>query len=199
MMDIVARLENATAPDREIDLAISVAVNFRGVFDRDHDWRWGAGGDEIEGHADGKRDSYLDPAQFVPCWTGSVDAAMKLVPSGWFGSIPVNRNAEAWLRASNDGPIIYGKGATSAIALCAAALKAHAGGGGTRFLSNAPKAHKAIVLAAARASGQKIEWRDEPDHTLEGPRRQDYGSIYGPADEDAGPFWRAYREILGQP
>jgi hypothetical protein len=61
--------------DRELDLAISVAINFRNVFGGDYEWRWGAGGDEIEGHRGGKRIAFLDPRQFVPRWTGSIDAA----------------------------------------------------------------------------------------------------------------------------
>jgi hypothetical protein len=39
--------------------------------------------DDIEGHKDGKK-SFLDPAQFVPRWTYSLDAAMTLEVERWW-------------------------------------------------------------------------------------------------------------------
>lgn len=82
---LAERVEAARGPDRKLDLEVSVAVNFRGVFAGDlldrwgGGWRWGAGGDHIERQLpDGKTRGLLDPAQFVPGWTSSLDAAMTL-------------------------------------------------------------------------------------------------------------------------
>lgn len=82
--ELIERLKGLSTYDRYLDLEIAVAVDFEGVFSRFYDWKWGAGGDEIEGHSGGKRCAFLDPVQFVPHWTGSLDAAVKLVPEGWF-------------------------------------------------------------------------------------------------------------------
>lgn len=134
MNNLIKQLELVGGPDRKLDLAISVATNFRGEFDPTYEWRWGAGGDEIEGHKDGKRRAALDPAQFVPRWTESIDAALRLVPGNHTWSVDSEE-------VDGAGDVIrpaarvcaYGKdchigdvrfGATPAIALCVAALDA---------------------------------------------------------------------------
>jgi hypothetical protein len=132
LIALAARVEAATGPDRELDLAISVAIDYRDVFNGPlykpyaGDWRWGAGGDEIEHWtSSGKRDGFLDPAQFVPRWTASLDAAMTLVPEGmqWFKE----RGAYVPNIAVIQGPTCSFVGETDstfALALCAAALRA---------------------------------------------------------------------------
>lgn len=71
-------------PSRELDLAVSVAVNFKDAFRVTKDgeqYAFGAGGDEIELRSrTGKRIGFLDPEQFVPRFTTSLDAAASLVP-----------------------------------------------------------------------------------------------------------------------
>jgi hypothetical protein len=73
-------------PSRELDLAISAAVDYRGAFQPIYpgeSYRWGAGGDEIDLLSKtGKRIGVLDPQQFVPRYTTSLDAAVTLVPAG---------------------------------------------------------------------------------------------------------------------
>lgn len=132
--DLVHRLSVATGPDRILDLAISVAVNFKDVFEAQHEWKWGAGGDEIEGHQGGRRRAILDPAQFVPQWTRSVDVALRLVPEGhWWSVIDGTRMSgdeypDAKLPFAQVGlpgnSAEYERGATPAIALCIASLTA---------------------------------------------------------------------------
>lgn len=80
MTSLIDRIEAATGPDRELDLAIAVALNYRDAFDPSRHWQWGAGGDEIEGHHTNEKGrrctGYLDPAQFVPRYTGSIWLAL---------------------------------------------------------------------------------------------------------------------------
>lgn len=122
MADLIEQLERATGPDRELDLAI-----WNLVFPDD-----------------------INPVAPVPAFTGSIDAALALVPEGgrllelgqwqdggrpdgWFAQVT------AWLRDGEfgwlDKGFSYGvpeQGATQkpklapngAIALCIAALKA---------------------------------------------------------------------------
>lgn len=129
LADLISRLCAAGGPDRELDLAISVAINFRDQFNPDREWRWGAGADEIEGHAlDGRARFFLDPAQFVPRWTRHIDTAVLLVPDSYF--IGLQRFSDGWyasVRLKSTGLPFTGDQKPAAIALCIAALKARAG------------------------------------------------------------------------
>lgn len=139
MKSLIARLERATGPDRELDLAVAVAVNYAGMFNPDYGWQWSLWGDEIEGICDGRR-VVLDPAQFCPPFSASIDAALTLVPEGWTWQIS-NRapkplagrayihNGELHFASLYAGrnPKYRGEedtAATPALALCIAALKA---------------------------------------------------------------------------
>lgn len=73
--------------------------------------------------------------QAVASYTASLDAAMTLVPEGWTAIEMRSRNAMArWvveiskLRGDNTEHLIQGHAATPTLALCAAALRALAGG-----------------------------------------------------------------------
>lgn len=82
-MKLSERLLAGEGPDREIDLAISVVIDYRNAFEGRTDWEWAAGGDEIglprvNPLHRSKYLAYLDPAQFVPRWTASLDAALTL-------------------------------------------------------------------------------------------------------------------------
>jgi hypothetical protein len=61
-----------------------------------------------------------------------------------------------------------------------------------RCLSNMEKKHKAAVLKAIAASGQAVEWRDEPDERMPSEMRADYGSVWS-AERDCSQFWDEYR------
>ena len=101
---LIARLERATGPDRELDNAI-----------------WALLGQPLPD----------DPAGWPPLYTASLDAAMTLLPKGedwaeWsigFGFIGGQARARIWIGDElSDGQ--KNVGATPAIALCIAALKA---------------------------------------------------------------------------
>jgi hypothetical protein len=123
LLNVRARLETAPMPDREVDLRISNAIDYKGVFGG-HEWHWGAGGDELVSPGNG----VLDPQQFVPRWTESIDAAMILIPTGSFlgGLSQVSpRSWYALLCSRTDSRAQWeGEASTAAAALASAALKA---------------------------------------------------------------------------
>jgi len=141
-MTQVERLEALSGPDRNVDLAISVAVNYKGVFEG-FEAKWSAGGDEIEVASHKKymvrgkpkrNKGYLDPAQFVPRYTDSIDAAMTLVPEGWGRMFNQSENGlhcnVCLARSYPTNAVVYSEAATPAIALCIAALRARSADNG---------------------------------------------------------------------
>lgn len=137
LLALAARCE-VEGPSRKLDLDISVAIDFRGVFlpiRAGESYRWGAGGDEIElrSSAD-KRIGTLDPDQFVPRWTTSLDSAVTLFPSDrtihacWSMCNHVQPSVQAWKHhdMSGEQDIRDVEAKTLALALCAAALRARA-------------------------------------------------------------------------
>ncbi len=123
MTSLIARLQAATEPDRELDLAISMAVNYRGMFGKT-DWKFNGEPNEIRSPTGG----ILCARQFVPYWTESIDAALGLVPDGaeWeLTTIYHIAQCEVGLNNS-DGVTHTGrrKDMNCALAICEAALKA---------------------------------------------------------------------------
>jgi hypothetical protein len=124
MKDLIERLEKATGPDQELDLAVAMACQIdcrkccgRGVAVWAHDGN-GIVGEECCGNPD------VCPANY----TASLDAALTLVPEGWAailytgaGTAELYERPPAKVRGiqfrASDRPSI-------AIALCIAALKA---------------------------------------------------------------------------
>jgi hypothetical protein len=128
LLDLAVRVEGAEGPDRELDVAIVYALHP----DIGHYEGQCIGDDPIFWH---------EPYRKQPCpeFTASLDAAMGLVPEGWqteslswwagegahcrlLGS--VLRDGR-WTRFGREGRA-EGAGATPALALCAAALRARA-------------------------------------------------------------------------
>lgn len=110
LSELAARVEAATGPDRELDARITVALDGLG--------EWG----EL------RRSGYAIQDFKAPPYTASLDAAMTLVPEGWF----INRlNEDIGERRFESTlyrrkPPLNGKegsGASFALALCAAALR----------------------------------------------------------------------------
>ena len=117
---LALRCEQATRPDRELDLAIWRAVT-------GEPWCWHVG----------------FPAQTVITWdrygveaagnpivsldelTASLDAALTLVPDGYVVNLGNDEPIWAQVWIDND-PTSRGGGTTMALALCAAALRARA-------------------------------------------------------------------------
>lgn len=114
-------VEKATGPDRELDAAIYMLLNphmkpVTGSVGRFYDPQkttmLGAQKYHIAGGATAVGKSY----------TASLDAAMTLVPEGWFKLHP--DSLKGWAALGIVGP--WSHAATPALALCAAALRARA-------------------------------------------------------------------------
>jgi hypothetical protein len=111
---LVERLEKASGPDRQLDGAIAMLI------DDVPDW---CRGPTTVGTYEHPKRGILNARRF----TESIDAAMTLVPEGWCWGLFDEPNAWLWPTATRDLLTgIQGKGATPAIALCIAALRARA-------------------------------------------------------------------------
>lgn len=150
---LVQRLEAATGPDRELDLAIELGrrpdgeiaklMQFRRGFDHQPGMAWDIHGQSVcfeKFTADG-RCTYNGGIP-LPRYTASLDAALTLVPDGWEWKVSNRASAPHAGRAYiHNGELInIGGGltrnpryrgqevtaATPAIAICIAALKARA-------------------------------------------------------------------------
>jgi hypothetical protein len=132
LLELAARCENATGPDRELDAEIEVAV--AGFPERAYQQRNAM---RPKGSPDLDRMQWL-ASWGIPAFTGSIDAAMGLVPEGWAGRnvFPfVSRQKLTLWQAGIGvpGPPLKGTSAyaaTPALALTAAALRARASIGG---------------------------------------------------------------------
>lgn len=116
---LALRCEQATGPDRALDVGIKEALGHPW----DHSADWGPRGSE-------------SPVAYP--YTASLDAAMSLVPEGWWLNQLEEYNQRTWnavLRGPrSDVQRLYAYArrsgasngiATAALALCAAALRAH--------------------------------------------------------------------------
>ena len=103
--DLIARLEAATGPCRELDAAIAEAIGHTVKYDKDH-----------------PRDTtpYYQPVpdyswQPVPTYSASIDAALTLVPEGC-GFVVMGKAAKIGRKVAT--------APTPALAICIAALRA---------------------------------------------------------------------------
>ena len=118
--ELIERLEKATGPDREIDCLIAVALNpaFR--------IEYAPGVDTLVPYV-------VSPPRRgevgVPRYTASIDAALSLVPADpVYSDWTVERDDDSYQASVHapHGDLAFSQGATPAIAMCIAALKAHA-------------------------------------------------------------------------
>lgn len=115
LQDLAERIEAADGPDRELDGDIAEAVGAVPPFVHRRDSpEWGSWS--------GGRDHWDAPA-----YTGSLDAAVTLVPEGY--SFNLGNDVRGWADVWFDVPVYDGKpyegrAATPALALCAASLRA---------------------------------------------------------------------------
>jgi hypothetical protein len=120
--DIIERLERASGPDRELDIAILKATDANGYLIEDD-------GTILVECDMGEGPGWFNIGYEVPTFTASIDSALTLVPANHDWSLHAD-NGEAiagCMPSSEDGcDIADCPGATPAIALCIAALKAHA-------------------------------------------------------------------------
>lgn len=85
MVDLAARIERAEGPDRALDAEIAAAADWRAP-----DWElgdltpaWAVEKHGLEWLVDRVNNSSNSVWRFLPAFTGSIDAAMQLVPEGW--------------------------------------------------------------------------------------------------------------------
>ena len=112
LLALADRIEKATGPDRELDIAMLPLVGLRFV---------------DEGHPIGQvcydSNNHAVP---MPRFTASLDAAMSLVPEGWAKNIYDDAQVVAVLDCQLTGAEKYAHAKTWPLALCAAALRATA-------------------------------------------------------------------------
>ncbi len=118
MDDLIARLEAATGPDRELDVVIDMAqLNLRGdpatpVY--------------YDGYDKGNWRDTVGLLRTSPAYTASIDAALTLVPEGWTRDVDATA-PEMGIAVALHGPNekrVVGDHENEPIATCIAALKA---------------------------------------------------------------------------
>lgn len=136
LLALAERLEAAAGPDRELDEAIAMVMGWSREW-VDHGFRKTTEWKRPEG-ASLPIGTLAEP----PFFTASIDAARSLVPEEWAWSAGIDTpipgfspaSANAWPQAQ-PFPVeldIFTDGATPALALVSAALKARAAQGGDR-------------------------------------------------------------------
>lgn len=124
---LLAKLEQARAGSRELELEIALAIDHRASGGKPR-WESIRAGVKQEGREQFLSDS-LGYVHQIPAWTRSLDAALLLVPAGCGWSIDdtgyaiVTRSGLGFLSEHGDDEF-HGKGATPALALVIASLKA---------------------------------------------------------------------------
>lgn len=119
MTDLIARIESADGPSRELDAEIARSIGW-GCVVRDP---------EAQNKYVCWRKKYRSGEWIMlPRYTSSIDAALTLVPEGWHMSVNATVGAllqgSAAVRDRDGGPSFTSAAATPALALAAAALKA---------------------------------------------------------------------------
>lgn len=122
LSDLIERLEKATGPDREMDEDIVRAlypdciIQIYVVGDED----------KTVFHAE----PLVPNKSYVPLYTSSIDAALTLVPEGYgwslYGGFSPNRPCACLSDTGRSDDLVDAFGATPAIAICIASLKARA-------------------------------------------------------------------------
>lgn len=135
---LIARLEAATGPDPHLDAEIEAALRGGEPAYRSAS-RHQFGPSVVLNHGTGNP---WDGWESAPSFTGSLDAALTLVPEGWFWRVGRTTLFQAWAgvyrthpdNGERDRNEFYwhrdhgGPPSTPALALCIAALKALAAG-----------------------------------------------------------------------
>jgi hypothetical protein len=115
LLALAERCEQAVGPDRELDVAIARALDWKPLYRDDYSKWWPPAA--VEDSRARKRSILHHPTQPLPKFTASLDDALTLVPEecGW---MVMNSAAKVGVWPSH--------GATPALAFCAAALRARA-------------------------------------------------------------------------
>lgn len=117
LIALIARVESASGPDRELDLMVLRAHGGNG-------WYWLDRERETITRDKYGRGALGNPACSLDHYTASLDAAVTLVPEGYTGM--VHLDGKASLYRDDMQPTIDSLAATPALALVAAALRARA-------------------------------------------------------------------------
>ena len=119
---IIARLEAATGPDRELIRDIAFAIGWRVCWGK-----WYSPATAAEARKSKKAlpayPASLEPPDFI----GSLDAAMMLVPEGYWWGLHMLGSKDGGFSAAvlpEDTHMEWHRGATAHLALCIAALEA---------------------------------------------------------------------------
>lgn len=114
MISLIKRLEALTGPSREVDAEIATAIGWKSVpweFSGKRGLTWYA--PDLEVHYE------------CPHFTGSIDAALTLMPATLKNTVLLQTSSPAKAGFGRDGKkFTYFEGVTAPIALCIAALKA---------------------------------------------------------------------------
>lgn len=113
MTPLIKRLEALTGPSREVDAEIAKVTGWTSV-----PWEF-AGTRGVTWYASGP-EAYKE----CPHFTGSLDAALTLVPETLKNTVLIQMSLPAKAGFARDEKFTYLEGATAPIALCIAALKA---------------------------------------------------------------------------
>lgn len=138
--ELIAALEAATGPSRELDVRIFALSNDPAIIREPGDHRgrgivtWALSRWIKEEACDASPVwwEYLAGCVQAPRYTSSIDTALTLVPEGWSwdcGLIINDRDftSHVWRDEPTEAGIMRGKGPTPALALCVAALRAREG------------------------------------------------------------------------
>ena len=123
MTDLIARIESADGPDRELDAEIFIAACHP-------TWRIQTECKLFPEQVQTGRIQKPDGCGWrnAPAYTASIDAALTLAPEGWHMSVHTTVGAllqgSAAVRDRDGGPSFASAASTPALALAAAALKA---------------------------------------------------------------------------
>jgi hypothetical protein len=123
LLALAERCEQAAGPNNGLDAEIALAIGYtherRGT-ERACWWRTPAG----------QQLAYVGYKNHPPFFTGSLDAAVTLVPEGWAVELVQALSGSPWHATLRGGsalvPIIGATASKPALALCAAALRARA-------------------------------------------------------------------------
>lgn len=122
LLRLADEVEKATGPDRRLDASIASLVRLEKVPHWARTWSGPWKPTEVGSVVLMQIDGTPGPHFMAREYTASLDAAMTLVPEGWFKLQP--DSLKGWAALAVVGP--WAHAATPALALCAAALKARA-------------------------------------------------------------------------
>jgi hypothetical protein len=134
LLALAERCEQAAGPDRELDVAIARALGWKPLYRDDYSQWWPPAA--VADARERKRSILHHPTQPLPMFTASLDAAVTLVPEGYYWQAANGKRRHSEPQACADLFVAHGPtrgdmsftvdAATPALALCAAALRARA-------------------------------------------------------------------------